>query len=202
MDSSAPRSLNGLRVAEAQCTRCPLYLHASQVVPGEGPAHAPLMMVGEQPGNDEDLAGHPFIGPAGRMLDRAIADAGLERKAIFVTNAVKHFKFEPRGKRRLHKRPNTYEIERCKWWNDIERALIKPELVVALGATAARSLIGKTVTITKVRGQILPFENGSKLMVTIHPSSLLRLRDSEDKKHQYAGLVDDLRQCAQLLHGA
>jgi len=160
------------------------------------------MMVGEQPGNDEDLGGHPFIGPAGRLLDRAIAEAGLDRKAIFVTNAVKHFKFEPRGKRRLHKRPNTYENERCKWWNDIERALIKPELVVALGATAARSLMGKTVTISKLRGQMLPFENGSKLMVTIHPSSLLRIRDSEDKKRQYAGLVDDLRQCAQLLRAA
>jgi len=191
-----------LRAAEAQCTRCPRYLHATQVVPGEGPNHAPIMMVGEQPGNDEDLGGHPFIGPAGRLLDRAIAEAGLDRKAIFVTNAVKHFKFEPRGKRRLHKRPNTYEIERCKWWNDIERALIKPELVVALGATAARSLMGKTVTISKLRGQMLPFENGSKLMVTIHPSSLLRIRDSEDKKRQYAGLVDDLRQCAQLLRAA
>jgi uracil-DNA glycosylase len=202
MDTPAPRSLTGLRAAEAQCTRCPLYLHATQVVPGEGPNHAPIMMVGEQPGNDEDLGGHPFIGPAGRLLDRAIAEAGLDRKAIFVTNAVKHFKFEPRGKRRLHKRPNTYEIERCKWWNDIERALIKPELVVALGATAARSLMGKTVTISKLRGQMLPFENGSKLMVTIHPSSLLRIRDSEDKKRQYAGLVDDLRQCAQLLRAA
>ena len=202
MDSPAPRSLTGLRMAEAQCTRCPLYLHATQVVPGEGPKHAPLMMVGEQPGNDEDLAGHPFIGPAGRMLDRAIMDAGLDRKAIFVTNAVKHFKFEPRGKRRLHKRPNSYEIERCKWWNDIERALIKPELVLALGATAARSLMGKTVTITNVRGQVLPFENGAKLMVTIHPSSLLRIRDSEDKKRQYAGLVGDLSQCADIVRAA
>ena len=199
MADPLPRTLSGLRKAEAQCTRCPLYLNATHAVPGEGPEHAPLMMVGEQPGNDEDLAGHPFIGPAGRMLDRAIAEAGLDRKAIFVTNAVKHFKFEPRGKRRLHKRPNSYEIERCKWWNDIERALVKPDLVVALGATAARSLIGKTVTIAKLRGEVLPLEDGGRLVVTIHPSALLRIRDSEDKKRQYGGLVEDLRHCAQIL---
>jgi len=199
MADPLPRTLSGLRKAEAQCTRCPLYLNATQAVPGEGPEHAPLMMVGEQPGNDEDLAGHPFIGPAGRMLDRAIAEAGLDRKAIFVTNAVKHFKFEPRGKRRLHKRPNSYEIERCKWWNDIERALVKPDLVVALGATAARSLIGKTVTIAKLRGEVLPLEDGGRLVVTIHPSALLRIRDSEDKKRQYGDLVEDLRHCAEIL---
>jgi uracil-DNA glycosylase len=199
MDDPLPRTLSGLRKAEAQCTRCPLYMPATQVVPGEGPEHAPLMMVGEQPGNDEDLAGHPFVGPAGRMLDRAIAEAGLDRKAIYVTNAVKHFKFEPRGKRRLHKRPNSYEIERCKWWNDIERALVKPDLVVALGATAARSLIGKTVTITKLRGEVLPLEDGGRLVVTIHPSALLRIKDSEDKKREYGGLVNDLRHCAEIL---
>ena len=195
-------SLSALREAEAACTRCPLYKDATQVVPGEGPAHADLMFVGEQPGNDEDLAGKPFVGPAGRVLDRAIHDAGLDRVKIFVTNAVKHFKFEPRGKRRLHKKPSNYEIERCRWWNDIERALIKPRLVLALGATAARSLMGKTVTIAKLRGQVLPFENGSKLMVTIHPSSLLRIRDPEDKKREYAGLVGDLRQCAEIIRAA
>ena len=199
MSDPAPRMLAGLLKAEAQCTRCPLYQNATQVVPGEGPEHAPIMMVGEQPGNDEDLSGHPFVGPSGRVLDRAIADAGLDRKAIFVTNAVKHFKFEPRGKRRLHKRPNAYEIERCKWWNDIERALVKPELVVALGATAARSLMGKTVTIGKVRGQVLPLDDGAKLLVTIHPSALLRIEDPQDKKHQYAGLVEDLSHCAKIL---
>jgi DNA polymerase len=202
MDAPSPRTLTGLRKAESQCTRCPLYLPATQVVPGEGPEHAPVMMVGEQPGNDEDLAGHPFVGPAGRMLDRAIADAGLDRKQIFVTNAVKHFKFEPRGKRRLHKRPNAYEIERCKWWNDIERALVKPQLVVALGATAARSLMGKTVTINKLRGQISTLEDGAKLIVTIHPSSLLRVPDPEDKKRQYQSLVDDLRLCTKVLRAA
>jgi uracil-DNA glycosylase family protein len=201
-DAPLPRTLAGLRKAEAQCTRCPLYLYATQVVPGEGPEHAPLMMVGEQPGNEEDLAGHPFVGPAGRMLDRAILDSGLDRKHIFVTNAVKHFKFEQRGKRRLHKRPNAYEIERCKWWNDIERALVKPKLVVALGATAARSLMGKPVTITALREQVLTLEDGAKLLVTIHPSSLLRIRDSDDKKREYARLVDDLRLCGKILRAA
>jgi DNA polymerase len=199
MADSVPRTLAGLRKAEVQCTRCPLHQFATQVVPGEGPEHAPLMMVGEQPGNDEDLAGHPFIGPAGRMLDRAIAEAGLNRKAIFVTNAVKHFKFEQRGKRRLHKRPNAYEIERCKWWNDIERALVDPKLVVALGATAARSLTGKPVPINRVRGEVLPLDETRKLVITIHPSALLRIKDSTDKQREFAGLVDDLRFCAKIL---
>jgi uracil-DNA glycosylase family protein len=157
------------------------------------------MMVGEQPGNDEDLAAHPFVGPAGRILDRAIAEAGLDRKTIFVTNAVKHFKFEPRGKRRLHKRPNAYEIERCRWWLDIERKIVKPELIVALGATAARSLIGRTVTIAEVRGKVLSLEDGSPLLVTVHPSALLRIKDAKDKAMQYGKFVDDLRRCAKIL---
>jgi DNA polymerase len=196
---AVPRSLEGLRKAEQACTRCPLYRHATQAVPGEGPSPARLMMVGEQPGNEEDLKGHPFIGPAGRMLDRAIADAGLDRKAIFVTNAVKHFKFEPRGKRRLHKRPNAYEIERCRWWNEVERKLVKPDLVVALGATAARSLMGRTVTITKVRGEPMALENGSRLVVTVHPSSLLRIEDERDRAMRYGEFVADLKVCAKLL---
>jgi len=194
-----PRSLEGLRKAEQACTRCPLYRQATQAVPGEGPASARLMLVGEQPGNDEDLTGHPFVGPAGRMLDRAIADAGLDRKTIFVTNAVKHFKFEPRGKRRLHKRPNAHEIERCRWWNEIERKLVRPELIVALGVTAARSLIGRNVTITKVRGEPMALEDGSRLVVTVHPSSLLRIEDEKDKVLRYGEFVDDLRVCAKLL---
>jgi DNA polymerase len=201
-DPILPRTLTGLRKAENLCTRCPLYENATQAVPGEGPDHAPIMMVGEQPGNDEDLAGHPFVGPAGRMLDRAIADAGLDRSAVFITNAVKHFKFEPRGKRRLHKRPNAYEIERCKWWNDIERRLVRPKLVVALGATAARSLIGKAVTIAAVRRQILPLDDGAKLIVTIHPSALLRMQDEIDKKREYGALVADLKQCHRILEAA
>ena len=196
---AAPRSLEGLRKAEQTCTRCPLYRNATQAVPGEGPVPARLMMVGEQPGNDEDLRGHPFVGLAGRMLDRAIADAGLDRKTIFVTNAVKHFKFEPRGKRRLHKRPNAYEIQRCRWWNEIERKLVKPDLIVALGATAARSLTGKTVTIAHVRGEVRELEDGSRIVITVHPSSLLRIEDEKDKRLQYGKFVDDLRACVKVL---
>src|SRR5919106_6275043 len=137
------KTLTQLRDAEAACTRCPLYKDATQVVPGEGPSHARFMLVGEQPGDKEDLAGKPFVGPAGRVLDQALEDAGIPRKETFVTNAVKHFKHEMRGKRRLHKRPNAYEIERCKLWLDHERAIIRPAAIVAFGATAARSLFGR-----------------------------------------------------------
>jgi DNA polymerase len=199
MAEVVPRTLDGLRKAEQACTRCPLYRNATQAVPGEGPSPARLMMVGEQPGNEEDLKGHPFVGPAGRMLDRAIADAGLDRKTIFVTNAVKHFKFEPRGKRRLHKRPNTFEVERCRWWNEIERKLVKPELIVALGATAARSLTGRPITITKVRGEPIALTDGTRLVITIHPSALLRIEDEKDKALRYVEFVKDLRVCAKLL---
>jgi uracil-DNA glycosylase family protein len=195
-------TLAQLRAAEAVCTRCPLYRDATQVVPGEGPARAKVMFVGEQPGNDEDLAGRPFVGPAGRMLDRAIADAELDRATIFVTNAVKHFKFEPRGKRRLHKRPNAYEIQRCRWWLDHERAIVKPELIVALGATAARSLFDRPVTISKVRGEIFQLADGTRLTATIHPSYLLRIEDERDKAAEYRRFVHDLRVCAQHLHVA
>ena len=146
-------SLSALRAAENACRRCPLYKNATQAVPGEGPRHATLMLVGEQPGDKEDLAGQPFVGPAGRLLDRALEEAGIARERVFVTNAVKHFKYEPRGKRRLHKRPNAHEIDRCRWWLDLERAIVKPEAIVALGATAARSLFGRPMTIAKMRGQ-------------------------------------------------
>ena len=145
------KSLRSLAEAEAGCRRCPLYQDATQAVPGEGPARASIMLVGEQPGDKEDLTGKPFVGPAGRLLDQALADAGIPREKTFVTNAVKHFKHEMRGKRRLHKRPNNYEIERCKIWLDRERDLVKPSTVIALGVTAARSLTGKTVTIGKAR---------------------------------------------------
>ena len=143
--------------------------------------------------------GQPFVGPAGRLLDRAIADAGLDRRAIFVTNAVKHFKFEPRGKRRMHKRPNAYEIERCRWWNDIERKLVKPVLIVALGATAAKSLTGQMVTIGQVRGEVTKLEDGNRLVITVHPSSLLRVKDARDRALQYEKFVDDLKVCASFL---
>jgi uracil-DNA glycosylase len=196
------RSLSALREAEAACTRCPLYRNATQVVPGEGPKDARVMMVGEQPGDQEDKQGHPFVGPAGRVLDRAIVEAGIDRKDVFVTNAVKHFKFEQRGKRRLHKRPNAYEIDRCRWWNDLERAIVKPDVIVALGATAARSLVGRPVTLAKVRGETLRIADGSPLVVTIHPSFVLRLEDDESKEREFARLVADLRTCTRLLKTA
>jgi DNA polymerase len=195
-------SLKALREAEVRCRRCPLYKHATQVVPGEGPARAPLMLVGEQPGNEEDLAGEPFVGPAGRMLDRALHEAGLERRKIFITNAVKHFKFEPRGKRRLHKRPDANEIDACRLWQDFERKLVRPRLVVALGATAARSLLHRVVTISKERGRPQPLEDGGSVLVTIHPSYLLRIRDEADARAEYTRFVADLKQAGKLAAAA
>ena len=194
------KSLSALREAEAACTRCPLYRNATQVVPGEGPSHAQVMLVGEQPGDQEDRQGHPFVGPAGRILDRAIVDAGIERKQVFITNAVKHFKFELRGKRRLHKRPSASEIDACRWWLERERAIVRPRVVVALGATAARGVLGRAVTIASVRGEVLPGGGDSRVIVTIHPSYVLRQPDDESKEREYKGFVADLRRCAKLLH--
>jgi DNA polymerase len=201
LDDAAPvvTSFSALRAAENACRRCPLYRNATQAVPGEGPRHAEMMLVGEQPGDKEDLAGKPFVGPAGRLLDRALEEAGVARQKVFVTNAVKHFKFEPRGKRRLHKKPNAFEIERCRWWFDLERAIVKPEIIVALGATAARSLFGRPVTIGKVRGQPLKLPDGTSAWVTIHPSALLRIQEAEDKEREYWLFVADLRGAAALL---
>jgi DNA polymerase len=197
--ASSIASLGKLAQAEADCRRCPLYRDATQAVPGEGPKRAMFMLVGEQPGDKEDLAGTPFVGPAGRVLDRAPADAGIEREATFVTNAVKHFKHEMRGKRRLHKRPNNYEIERCKFWLDQERRLVKPAAIIALGVTAARSLTGKTVTITKLRGKPLDLADGTRLFITVHPSALLRIEDDDDKRAAYRQFVADLKAAAKSL---
>ena len=201
-DRPAIRSLTALRDAEAACTRCDLYRHATQVVPGEGPKHAQVMMVGEQPGDQEDHQGHPFVGPAGRILDRAIVEAGIDRKEVFVTNAVKHFKYEQRGKRRLHKKPNASEIEACRWWLKLERTIVKPQVIVAMGATAARGVLGRTITIAKARGEVLSDEDGSRVVVTIHPSFVLRQQDEESREREYKGLVADLRRCAKLLKDA
>ena len=192
-------SLTALAAAEQACTRCPLYRNATQAVPGEGKRSARLMLVGEQPGDREDMAGRPFVGPAGKLLDRALADAGIDRGKVFVTNAVKHFKNEPRGKRRLHKRPNAREIEACRWWLDIERRIVRPDLVVALGATAARSILGRAVTIGRVRGAVQALEDGSHAVVTIHPSALLRVRDEKDRAAMYHAFVADLSVCAETL---
>lgn len=191
---------DALRHAEAGCTRCPLYRHATQVVPGEGPLDARLVLVGEQPGNDEDLQGRPFVGPAGRLLDQALAEAGLDRSAVFLTNAVKHFKFEERGKRRLHKRPSSYEIDRCRWWLDQELALIRPELIVALGVTAARGVLGRNVTLSKVRGEIIPRTPACGVLVTVHPSYFLRIRGhGDDPTESYLDFVADLKTGAKAL---
>jgi uracil-DNA glycosylase family protein len=201
MDPAVPliRSFTQLEAAEAACTRCPLYRDATQVVPGEGPAKATMLIVGEQPGDKEDIAGHPFVGPAGRVLNEALEEAGIDRKDTFVTNAVKHFKHELRGKRRLHKKPNAYEIERCNWWLSFERKIVRPDLIVALGATAARAVIGRPVTIAAVRGQVLPLADGSHGLTTIHPSYLLRIREERDKAAEYERFVADLRMGADYL---
>jgi DNA polymerase len=190
-------NLKALAAAEAACTRCPLYRHATQAVPGEGPLRARLMLVGEQPGDQEDLQGRPFVGPAGRVLDRALAEAGIDRAQVFITGAVKHFKFEPRGKRRLHKKPNASEIDHCRAWLDLEQAIVQPKLLVALGATAARSLFGRPLTIAKVRGHVVPLTRG-RMVVTIHPSYLLRIQDPDEKAAQHAAFVADLRLCAKV----
>jgi DNA polymerase len=179
----------------AHCRACDLWRHATQTVTGEGPASASLMLVGEQPGDKEDLAGKPFVGPAGGLLDRALGEAGIGRDAVYITNAVKHFKFEERGKRRLHKRPNTTEIEACKWWLEQELTLLRPHGIVALGATAARSLLGHTVTIGNVRGKPMAYEALSYpalILVTVHPSSLLRQPDETRRHADFARFVGDL----------
>jgi DNA polymerase len=198
-DQPAIRTLTALGKAEAECMRCPLYKNATQVVPGEGRATARVMMVGEQPGDKEDLAGKPFVGPAGRILDDAIEQAGLDRGEVFVTNAVKHFKFEPRGKRRLHKRPNAYEIDRCHWWLDLEQAIVKPQVIVALGTTALRSITGRPQPIARLRGRLVALDGGRSLLATIHPSYVLRIRDDDDRHAQFRQLVRDLRLCRKAL---
>jgi DNA polymerase len=177
--------------AEAKgCTRCHLYKCGTQTVFGEGPVNARIMFVGEQPGDQEDLAGRPFIGPAGQLFDRALGEAGIDRAATYVTNAVKHFKFEQRGKRRIHSKPNGAEIEACRWWIEQERTIIRPPLTVALGASAARSLFGKAVTISSMRGRPQQAFDGGEAWVTVHPSFLLRVQDKRDE--EYARFVDDL----------
>ncbi|HEX4534889.1 MAG TPA: UdgX family uracil-DNA binding protein [Rhizomicrobium sp.] len=190
--TQAPGSLAELRREAAHCRACPLWKDATQTVFGEGAAHAPLMLVGEQPGDKEDLAGKPFVGPAGAMLDRALEDVGIERKKTYVTNAVKHFKFTPRGKIRLHQKPNTAEIKACNPWLQRERAAVKPRLIVALGATAAHGVFGKAMAIGKNRGKVIELEDGAKALITVHPSYLLRVEE-KDKAREYAAFVHDLK---------
>jgi probable DNA metabolism protein len=192
-------TIAALREEAADCRACPLWKDATQTVFGEGPQHAQIMLVGEQPGDKEDLAGKPFVGPAGQMLDRALEEAGIDRKKAYVTNAVKHFKFVPRGKIRLHQKPNTSEIRACRQWYERELAAIKPALVVAMGATAAQSVFGKITPINKNRGHLIDLQDGVKALVTVHPSYLLRLPDEDAKAREYERFVEDLRIAAALL---
>jgi uracil-DNA glycosylase len=175
------------------CTRCDLYKRATQTVFGEGPLDATIMFIGEQPGDQEDLAGRPFVGPAGQVFDDALEKAGIPRSDVYVTNAVKHFKFEQRGKKRIHSKPNAGEIKACRWWIDQERTLVRPPVTVALGATAARSILQKVVTISRVRGSPLPLPDGDECWVTVHPSFLLRIPDEERRREERARFVDDLK---------
>jgi uracil-DNA glycosylase family protein len=197
--TTAPPSLKTLREEAAHCRACHLWKHATQTVFGEGPQDAPMMLVGEQPGDKEDLAGKPFVGPAGQMLDRALEQAGIDRDKVYVTNAVKHFKFVARGKVRLHQKPNTSEIKACRPWYERELAAIKPDLVVAMGATAAQCVFGKITPINKNRGRLIDLADGIKALVTVHPSYLLRLPDADAKAKEYARFVDDLKIAAALL---
>ncbi len=186
-------SLKALRDEAADCRACHLWKDATQTVFGEGPKHASVMMVGEQPGDKEDLAGKPFVGPAGQMLDKALKEAGIIREKVYVTNAVKHFKFVPRGKFRLHQKPATPEIKACRPWYEREKALVKPELVVAMGATAAQSVFGKIVPVGKTRGRVIDLDDGTRVLVTVHPSYLLRLPDEVARAREYENFVEDLR---------
>lgn len=195
--TGSARSINVLREEAAHCRDCPLWKNATQTVFGEGRATARIVLVGEQPGDREDLAGKPFVGPAGQLLDRALEQAGVDRAATYVTNAVKHFKFEPRGKRRIHKKPNEQEISACHQWLDRELHAIEPALIVALGATAARAVFGRATAIGKNRGQIiskppLSTDVAADVLVTVHPSYLLRVPE-EDREAAFAQFVDDLK---------
>jgi DNA polymerase len=191
--SNLKASWEELRTEAALCTRCDLYKCATQTVFGEGPLDASIIFVGEQPGDQEDLAGRPFVGPAGELFNAALQEAGIDRKRTYVTNAVKHFKFVMRGKRRLHQKPDIAEIGACRWWQEQERGLIRPALTVALGASAARSLTGKTITISRVRDAPLALADGSECWVTVHPSFLLRLPDPEARRTERARFVADLK---------
>ena len=198
-DDVVPLTLKQLDQAVQACRRCPLWRDATQGVCGEGPKKAKLMIVGEQPGDQEDLAGRPFVGPAGRVLEVAFDEAGIDRGDVFVTNAVKHFKHEPRGKRRLHKTPNASEVSACRWWLDAERRLVKPKVIMTLGGTAALGVLSRKVTVTKERGRGIDLPDGAKALVTVHPSYLLRIPDAAAKAAERDRFVADLERAKTLL---
>jgi len=186
-------TLDSARAAAATCRACDLWKRGTQTVFGEGARHAHVMFVGEQPGDKEDLQGRPFVGPAGALLDRALEEAGIDRRDIYVTNAVKHFKWESRGKRRIHKKPNSIEIAACRPWLDVEIELVKPQVIVCLGATAAQALLGRSFRVTQQRGRLLPFGAAPHVLATVHPSAILRAPDDESRHREYELFVKDLR---------
>jgi len=192
-------TLRDLREAAAGCRACDLWQHATQTVFGEGPGRARIMMIGEVPGDQEDRQGHPFVGPAGAVLDKALAAAGIDRHEVYVTNIVKHFKFEPRGKRRIHKKPNALQIAACRPWLDAELAVIRPEIVVLLGATAAQGILGRNFRVTQHRGQWVQSKIAPFVLATVHPSSILRAQDDESRHRELAQFIADLKPVAQQL---
>lgn len=199
-DLIPPRAtLSLLKTVAADCKACDLWKKGTQTVFGEGSRRADVLFVGEQPGNEEDLTGKPFVGPAGKLFDNALEEAGIDRKQTYVTNVVKHFKWEPRGKRRIHKKPNAVEIAACRPWLEAEIALIKPEVIVALGATAAQALLGPQFRVTKQRGQFIESTLAPYVMATVHPSSILRAPDDETRHLEYRRFVDDLKKLARVI---
>jgi DNA polymerase len=192
-------TLVSVREVATRCKACDLYKRGTQTVFGEGPGQADVMLVGEQPGDAEDLAGHPFVGPAGRLLDKALEEAGFDRRTVYVTNVVKHFKWEPRGKRRIHAKPNAAEIGACRPWLETEIALIKPHVLVCLGATAAQALLGKTFKVSKQRGEFVPSSLAPHVMATVHPSSILRAPDEESRREEMRRFVQDLKKASSAL---
>jgi uracil-DNA glycosylase family protein len=193
------KSIKAFRDAAADCKACDLWKRGTQTVFGEGSRRAEILFVGEQPGNEEDLTGHPFVGPAGRLLNDALAEAGIDRARTYVTNVVKHFKWEPRGKRRIHKKPNAGEIAACRPWLEAEIALVKPKLIVCLGATAAQALLGPKFRVSKQRGQFIESTLAPYIMATVHPSSILRAPDDETRHLEKRRFIDDLKQVARVL---
>jgi DNA polymerase len=192
-------TLQSVREAAKKCRACDLWKVGTQTVFGEGSPNAELMLVGEQPGNEEDLSGRPFVGPAGKLLDRALAEAGIDRAAVYVTNVVKHFKWEPRGKRRIHKKPSAREIAACRPWLDTEIALVKPRAIVCLGATAAQALLGRQFKVTAHRGELIPSPLAPLVLATVHPSSILRAPDDRARHDEMARFTEDLRKVARAL---
>jgi uracil-DNA glycosylase len=192
-------TIASVRAASKDCEACDLYKRGTQTVFGEGARKASILFVGEQPGDQEDLSGRPFVGPAGKLLDRALAEAGIDRAAVYVTNVVKHFKWEPRGKRRIHKKPNAGEIAACRPWLDVEIQLVQPRAIVCLGATAAQALLGRTFKVTAHRGEFIESGLAPLVLATVHPSSLLRAPDDETRRRETARFIDDLRAVARAL---